>query len=171
MPKGVYQRSDKELQRIRSLRKGLKPWNFGLTKETSEILRLNGIKIGIKKRQRPEPIRTKQWKNNISKALKGKPRSYQLKGELSPYWKGGLSYRKNLERVFGKEFIKGKIIHHIDGDHRNCSLDNLYIFPNQEEHVRYERKIITMAKKLLTGRISYKDFIKALEAKIDEFLP
>ena len=74
-------------------------------------------------------------------------------GEDSPNWKGGIQVRKDgyvriavrgerhlLHRFLLKEKIKSTdVIHHIDHNPSNNSIDNLMVFPNQSEHVKYER--------------------------------
>ena len=76
------------------------------------------------------------------------------KGELDSNWKGGLHPRKdgyfriNLhgERKLYHRYllekegqdIKNKIVHHIDHNPSNNNLDNLMVFNNQSEHVKYE---------------------------------
>ena len=69
---------------------GNKPWNTGLTKETSSIIAENIIKY--KKTITENPIvqlpRTEEFKQKISKLMKGVPKSEEHKRKLSEYNKG-----------------------------------------------------------------------------------
>jgi len=49
-------------------------------------------------------------------------------------------HRTNAERLLGRKLKKGEVVHHIDGNRRNNSLDNLMVFPNQAEHARFHVK-------------------------------
>jgi hypothetical protein len=78
------------------------------------------------------------------------------KGKDCPNWKGGRSVRKdgyvrvNIDgkRILEHRFllekegveIEGKVVHHIDHNPSNNSLENLMVFNTQSEHVRYEHQ-------------------------------
>lgn len=173
MPSGVYKRTKEEIQRIRNLRKDKVPWNKGLSKLTSEILKLNGLKISIRRKQRVEPIRTQEWKDNIGLGNKGK---IGMCGDKNPNWKGGIYknrkylmknigrnkkqflHRYIMERYFKRPLKKSEVVHHIDGNPLNNNLNNLYLFNNQLEHNRYEGKVRKYSKQLLTNRITLEQF-------------
>ena len=75
-------------------------------------------------------------------------------GKKSLSWKGGIHKRKDgyvRITVEGKRFLhhrhllKGKItdgqvVHHIDRNPSNNSLDNLVVFPNNAEHMRHHAR-------------------------------
>jgi len=51
-------------------------------------------------------------------------------------------YHMKLARKIVREFFdmkEGYIVHHEDGDNRNNRVDNLKVFKNQREHLRYHR--------------------------------
>lgn len=50
-------------------------------------------------------------------------------------------HRVAAEEKLGRELLPGEIIHHIDGNLKNNSLDNLHVFPSQAEHARYHMLI------------------------------
>lgn len=181
MPKGKYQRSADELNRISKLRINKIPWNKGLTKQTSNILIEVGKKISIKRKQRIEPIRTVKWRENISQALKGRS---GLKLDKNPNWKGGryldgcgyimINNRSNqrkhehrilMEQKLGRKLTKLEVIHHIDGNRSNNNLSNLYLFSTSSEHSLYEGKIKLLSKQLLVGLITLEQFKTLLQLK------
>jgi hypothetical protein len=71
-----------------------------------------------------------------------------MKGELCHNWKGGLHkrfdgyYRINVngERFLLHRFItkadKGQVVHHIDGNPENNSVENLIVCESQSEHIK-----------------------------------
>jgi len=73
-----------------------------------------------------------------------------IKGEKCHNWKGGLHKRKdgyyriniNGERkLYHRHLLgldKGKVVHHKDHNPSNNSIDNLMVFENQTEHVKFE---------------------------------
>lgn len=77
-----------------------------------------------------------------------------IKGELCHNWKGGLSRRKDgyfRINIDGKrklyhryllekngEDLTEKVVHHKNGNPSDNRLDNLMVFNNQSEHVKYE---------------------------------
>lgn len=101
---------------------------------------------------------TEAIKRKISKANKGK-----LSGEKHPLWKGGKRKVKNYWLIYmpehpfancqnciyehrymaecqlGRFLNPEEIIHHIDGNSENNLPENLYLFPYQSTHSKYER--------------------------------
>ena len=177
MPKGIYQRTQKEIKRIRKLRKGKTSWNSGLTKDNSDILKQMSQKISVKRKSRIEPPRTKKWKDNISKALKGRE---GLSMDKNPFWKGGKTtsngynilrvarntkkpeHRLIVEQAVGRELLRQEKVHHINGIKNDNRIENLMLFQSQKEHSNYEQKICKYAKLLLGNKISLSEFKKQL---------
>lgn len=61
----------------------------------------------------------------------------------------GLAYEKFLGRhthrvvaelMLGRPLAQGEVVHHIDGDKRNNSPENLMIFPSQAEHAKWHKE-------------------------------
>lgn len=50
---------------------------------------------------------------------------------------GAHAHRKIAERKLGRKLRRGEVVHHIDGDKRNNSPDNLQVFKNQAEHAKW----------------------------------
>lgn len=53
-------------------------------------------------------------------------------------WRHG---QRLARAIVGQYYIlqEGNVVHHVDGDERNNNLDNLMVFKNQAEHMRYHR--------------------------------
>jgi hypothetical protein len=82
----------------------------------------------------------------------GYPRIYI--GKNYPYRKGGYSYIREhqyiMEMHLERRLEKGEIVHHIDGNKRNNSLDNLYLTTVEEHnklHAESERILFELYKK------------------------
>lgn len=52
---------------------------------------------------------------------------------------GRHTHRVEMERMLGRKLKPGEIVHHIDGDKRNNSPDNLMLLPSQAEHARLHK--------------------------------
>lgn len=53
---------------------------------------------------------------------------------------GKHEHRVVAETVLGRPLRPGEVVHHIDGDKRNNSPDNLYVFENQSQHAKWHQK-------------------------------
>lgn len=60
-------------------------------------------------------------------------------GEGKTYAKdhGRHIHRAVAEEILGRALLPGEVVHHIDGDKRNNTPENLMIFPSQAEHARW----------------------------------
>ncbi len=47
------------------------------------------------------------------------------------------THRVVMEQVLGRKLRAGEVVHHIDGNRRNNSPENLMVFESQAEHQRY----------------------------------
>ena len=45
-------------------------------------------------------------------------------------------HRENAEKKIRRKLLKNEIVHHIDGDKKNNSLNNLYVCKDKSEHMR-----------------------------------
>ena len=54
---------------------------------------------------------------------------------------GRHTHRVEMERILGRKLKPGEIVHHIDGDKRNNSPENLMLLPSQKEHARLHKKL------------------------------
>lgn len=60
-------------------------------------------------------------------------------GEGKTYEKtyGRHTHRVVAESMLGRHLIPGEVVHHIDGDKRNNSPENLMVFSSQSEHAKW----------------------------------
>lgn len=50
---------------------------------------------------------------------------------------GRHAHRVAAEKKIGRKLKPGEVVHHIDGDKHNNDPENLIVFKNQQEHVKY----------------------------------
>lgn len=50
-----------------------------------------------------------------------------------------LEHRYLMEKIIGRKLNKREIVHHIDGNPKNNSLNNLQLFRNNAEHIKFHR--------------------------------
>lgn len=50
---------------------------------------------------------------------------------------GRHEHRIKAEELLGRKLRRGEVVHHIDGNRRNNSLDNLMVFQSQSDHAKW----------------------------------
>jgi len=74
-----------------------------------------------------------------------KKRKQSLVYKIKERTKGRANYRLSRKTLFQKlgHKLSSGVIHHIDGNRKNNSLRNLYVFPNDKAHQNYEKNVRT----------------------------
>lgn len=155
MPIGIYKRSKKELQRIKSLRKGLVPWNKNKCWSKEVILK-------FKKARLKNPVNYWEGKKRSLKTKKKisltRIKNKVAVGKKNPNWKGGkrilrkhlyvhidngyylYEHRRILQKHLGRKLKSNEIVHHIDGNPLNNSLKNLKLM-TRSSHSKLHQKL------------------------------
>lgn len=61
-----------------------------------------------------------------------------------------------MSEYLGRPIAKGEIVHHIDGDRSNNSIDNLYLCESRKAHSQVHYSLVELARSLLdSGIISF----------------
>ena len=124
--------------------KGITPWSKGkkLSEEQKEKIRISTIKSMEKL--------SEEKKSNIK-------RTQFKRKEDHPSWKGGKKRhhhreaRRVIEKFLNKKLEKEQTIHHKDGNYKNNKIDNLSLFNNNSDHVKFHWNL--QKKKNIDGRI------------------
>ncbi len=54
---------------------------------------------------------------------------------------GENEHRRVAAKMLGRDLLPGEVVHHIDGNKRNNTPENLMVFSSQAEHARYHAKM------------------------------
>jgi len=79
----------------------------------------------------------KRWKNHVPQ------RSRRKTGYI--YIGNKREHQLIAEKMLGRSLQKGEIVHHIDGDKGNNSVNNLYVCENIQEHNRIHGQLEALA--------------------------
>lgn len=85
-------------------------------------------------------------------------------GDYQPWRQGQRRSRQMIENWLGFSLPVDYVVHHEDGDCRNCEFENLWVFPSQGEHLKYHH-----AKREGGGELPYGELWE-LPGKIEEWL-
>ena len=56
-----------------------------------------------------------------------------------------INYRKLVETVIGRKLLPTELVHHCNGHHTNCKIDNLYVFDGKGKHLKHHIEMGTIA--------------------------
>lgn len=134
--KGLSKETNEKLRRLSESRRGegnpmfgRDAWNKGLTAETNETMAK--IVECMKNRIVSEETREKLRQAKLGKC-----------GEESCHWKGGPEHlgkngyktnykgyihRQTVEKIIGRELLRGEHVHHLDGNRTNNTPENLIV--------------------------------------------
>lgn len=81
----------------------------------------------------------------------------KLRGRITGSGNAYIKYRQiHLHRIvaeekLGRPLLKGEIVHHIDGNKKNNSIDNIHVFSSQSEHAKHHFSEYWKNKKEIRG--------------------
>ena len=141
----------KSRKKLSFLRKGNKNPFYGKKHSIKIIKRLKKANSG---KNHP------QWKGGIFVKKSGYIYIHTSKHPFST--KGGyvLQHRLVMEKKLVRFLKKKEVVHHIDGDPQNNDLKNLWLFPNNSEHMKVEQSLQRLASSLIKKNLIYFDKLK-----------
>lgn len=139
-------------------KKGNIPWNKGLTKENNKIVKkIANSKIG-KKRIDMTGKNHPNWNDGKMTTKNG---YVQIMNKNHPFQSRGYVYEHRLvmEKNIGRYLKSTEHVHHINGIKNDNRIENLMLFKNNSEHIKFHKgKIpvdeIDLKKKVITGFIN-----------------
>lgn len=118
--------------------KGMIPWNKG--KKGSIAANSGSFKKGERRSPATEfkkGVKPRNWKGGI-RNIQGYVYIYSPDHPFaSKRHKIIAQHRLVMEKYIGRYLNPGEVIHHIDGNRSNNSIDNLMLFPNQSSHINF----------------------------------
>lgn len=60
-----------------------------------------------------------------------------------------MHYRQLVETIIGRKLLSTEIVHHINGNHHDDRIDNLYVFNSRRGHMAYHMKFSSLAMRLI----------------------
>ena len=132
-------------------------WNKGLTRETSDSVRRQSLARSITMRNKPKVVSIHKQYNDakihewieylngldisIPQLATRENQGYKILVGNCHEHTSGTHFKFEqyylMELVFNSELPHGCIVHHIDEDKLNNSLDNLMVFKSNTDHVRF----------------------------------
>lgn len=150
--------------------KGRIPWNKGLTKETSILVKAIAVKTSkaLKGRPMPKPDNYREIMRNTKKHM---VRKYDIHGYVwlyKPEYEGSKRNKLNWGRIYEHRYImeqylgrllsKEEQIHHLDGNKENNDLSNLLLCKNIAEHSKIHQLEQKFVERLIReGRVYYNE--------------
>ena len=109
-------------------------------------LERNGIKRRENNHVRASGVNNGRWAGGI-RTIKGYKHAYRPQHHLSRKDGWCAIHRINAEKKIGREISKEEVVHHIDGNIKNNSLENLQVYKNNGEHLSKHNKEFSRNKK------------------------
>ena len=120
--------SEESKRKIGLANKGKKPWTTGkhLSEETKR-------KIG----ESHKGSKHWNWKDGIRTKKTGRIEIYSLEHPFANKCGYVLEHRLVMEKHLGRFLKLTEVVHHIDKNPKNNSIDNLMLFPSNSAHTRF----------------------------------